>query len=738
MTDIADFEARVESARTDFAVASAQSDPQAGELFRTYWELLRDYNYAWTADAQQRLYESREVPASVTSEGDHVFARVIDEENNQAGLLPKWFADRAHETWGSDQLTEDRLWQVLAMDDWRSVRWSSEISPQAALSEINSLLSERAPEHDLAASVAPMVEDSATTMAPATAVPVVHASEPTSTSRTSGKTKLDIDTAVTERVLMMLSKGVVPWRKPWAASGGSLPRKMSNDTPYQGINALLLGMEAMEGEYTSPYWGTYKQVQALGGQVRKGEHHTMVIFFKANEREVTDDTGETITERRGAVRRSFQVFNAAQCDGLPERYVAIAPDTRTEHERNAACEEVVTAYLTNGGPQFRHFGDRAFYSPGRDAITIPELAAFTSPEEYYSTLFHEMTHSTGHASRLNREGVVENHRFGDALYSKEELVAEMGAAMACANLGIEQAATLENSAAYLASWISKLKGDTTLIFKAAAQAQRATTYMGFGAERALDPETTVEPEPISYELASIDGSGPGLDPLIANEVLHEQAEETQAVQLRAEEKLAGTPRQGVTELEAAIAAAHREVQARQVGGEIAALSSELAIQEAREEVVALENDLSYAKGRITDMRNGAVLAGGELRRFEAEARSEVSRAERIIADHNGGDPREFACRRLEYTMIEQRRAIRDAQPVSEEKERAEHHMATLEADYQVVIDQDADPTDLALALARVEDSNVVDLDWLQAQKAALSLVPPAKAIARSPAMGFSR
>lgn len=281
--------------------------------------------------------------------------------------------------------------------------------------------------------------------------------------------KQDVYAMVTDQVVKALESGTVPWRQPWQASG--FPKSMSTGKNYRGANVFLLGLTATTEGYSSPWWGTYKQIEERGGQVRKGEKSTLVVFWKKGTYSKPDADGEA-SEKSYVMLRYFRVFNAEQADGLPAKFYT-APDAQPIAPIDA-CDLIARGYI--GRPPVGHGGDRAFYSPSRDHIQMPARDAFKVSEEYYSTLFHEMTHSTGHASRLNREGIVEGHSFGDELYSKEELIAEMGAAMLCGLAGIENV-TLGNSAAYLASWVRVLKGDAKLVVSAAAAAQKAADHI---------------------------------------------------------------------------------------------------------------------------------------------------------------------------------------------------------------------------------------------------------------------
>jgi antirestriction protein ArdC len=292
---------------------------------------------------------------------------------------------------------------------------------------------------------------------------------------------------VTEKVLAAMAAGNVPWRKPWKDDGTGcfLPMSVSMSTrrPYRGVNVFLLAMAAMEAGYKSKWWGTYEQIQKHGGQVRKGAKSTLVIFWKRTESKRENEDGDEET-RRGFMLRYFSVFNAEQADWtdecpewLKDKPAPEQPDAGEAPEPLPIekAESIVSGY--EGAPPIKYNGSSAFYSPSKDIIGMPQRKSFGSPEEFYSTLFHEMTHSTGHAKRVGRDGVTENHFFGDEAYSKEELVAEMGAAFLCAEAGIENAAVLENSAAYLRHWTFKLKQEPKLVVQAAAQAQRAVDHV---------------------------------------------------------------------------------------------------------------------------------------------------------------------------------------------------------------------------------------------------------------------
>lgn len=268
---------------------------------------------------------------------------------------------------------------------------------------------------------------------------------------------------VTERILDALAKGVVPWRRPWQTD---MPRNLVSGREYRGVNVLLLSCQG----FASPCWLTFKQAKALGGSVKKGEKGTPVIFWRVYDGE--DENGKS---KKRFVLRYFTVFNVEQCEGLD----LPAAESRREVSPIAECEWIVAAYKEP--PAIRHAGQQACYSPSRDEVRMPAREAFGSDEEYYSTLFHELTHSTGHTSRLARKGVTDPTRFGSHDYSFEELVAECGAAFLAARAGIAPK-TIDNSAAYIASWTKRLTSEPRWIVDAAAQAAKAADRIAGAAE----------------------------------------------------------------------------------------------------------------------------------------------------------------------------------------------------------------------------------------------------------------
>jgi antirestriction protein ArdC len=293
---------------------------------------------------------------------------------------------------------------------------------------------------------------------------------------------MHVEEIITDRIVKLLEAGSVPWHKPWAnreTGADAFPRNAISKRHYRGINVFILASQS----YGSPYWLTYKETLKLGGHVRRGEHGTPIVFWKWLSKDIEKADGE-IEKRHFPMLRYYTVFNAEQTEGC--RLPADAKDGVTpEPSLNPieACEAVYANMpnrprLEHGATMAITRGRRpeAYYSPGADTVVMPRREAFDSPEFYYSVLFHELTHSTGAAHRLNRPTLNQALKFGDTNYSKEELTAEMGASFLAGHTGIEQV-TLANNAAYLASWIQALKGDAKLVIVAAAAAQKAVDFI---------------------------------------------------------------------------------------------------------------------------------------------------------------------------------------------------------------------------------------------------------------------
>jgi antirestriction protein ArdC len=244
--------------------------------------------------------------------------------------------------------------------------------------------------------------------------------------------------------------------------------------PYRGINHFLLSAS----KYVSPFWLTMHQANELGGHVRKGEESTIVVFWKVEDAtQSTEDLDSEETAgkaRRRFLLRYYRVFNLEQCE-LPQPALDKLPKVEThEHDPIEAAEKII-AGMPNP-PEIQYAGSKAFYSSITDRITLPPRERFVSAEEFYATALHEAVHSTGSQARLARESILEAAPFGSATYSREEMVAELGAAYLCAEAGISNA-VVENQAAYVAGWLKKLRDDRKLLIHAAAQAQHAADYI---------------------------------------------------------------------------------------------------------------------------------------------------------------------------------------------------------------------------------------------------------------------
>ena len=282
---------------------------------------------------------------------------------------------------------------------------------------------------------------------------------------------MDVHERVTERILEQLAKGVIPWRKTWH---GSTPMNYVSRKAYRGVNLMLL---PFGGE-----WLTFKQAKDAGGNVKKGEKASMIVFYKMMERE--DENGKKTTF---PFLQYSNVFHVSQCEGIPSKLEPVQTDENVARIENA--ERMIFAYVDRSGVTVNHVdgSDRACYSPSTDTITMPMIGQFESAEEYYSAVFHECGHSTGHRTRLDR--ITETAAFGSQTYCREELVAEMFACFMMNLAGIEIPETFENSAAYIAGWSKKLKEDVKAILNASGQAQKASDFfLGINADDSTQSE----------------------------------------------------------------------------------------------------------------------------------------------------------------------------------------------------------------------------------------------------------
>ncbi|WP_079524973.1 MULTISPECIES: ArdC family protein [Halobacillus] len=260
---------------------------------------------------------------------------------------------------------------------------------------------------------------------------------------------------ITNQIIKKLEEGTVPWKKPFK-NGVAINWKTQN--PYRGINTMLLE----GGEYA-----TFKQIKESGGKVKKGEKSQIVVFWKWLE--VEDE--ETEKEKKIPFLRYYRVFEInTQVEGLESKR-----DTESyNHNPIEEAEKIKREYVN--APSFSFISGAAYYKPFEDKVNVPPIKDFEDVNKYYSTLFHELIHSTGHKERLSREGITGTIKFGSENYSKEELIAELGASMLCGVTGIENT-TIDNSASYIQSWLRALKNDKTLIIRASQQAQKASDYI---------------------------------------------------------------------------------------------------------------------------------------------------------------------------------------------------------------------------------------------------------------------
>jgi antirestriction protein ArdC len=273
---------------------------------------------------------------------------------------------------------------------------------------------------------------------------------------------------VTAKVIESLKNGKAPWRRTWATNGAGAHANLSTKKPYRGGNVFMLACSGFD----SPWWLTFKQAKAMGGQVRKGESGTPLMFWNFIKKK-DPVTGLVVDEF--PMLRYFTVFNVEQIDGLEDKIPKVETKERSLFEQNADCDALVEAMPDR--PRIDHGGDRACYAPRTDRVKMPEKDQFDESAAYYSTLFHELIHSTGHAKRVGRKGIEDFDGFGSQQYSKEELIAEMGAAFLCGITGIDNDRTIENTGAYLRNWAEKLEDDPKLFAQAGSAAQKAVDFM---------------------------------------------------------------------------------------------------------------------------------------------------------------------------------------------------------------------------------------------------------------------
>jgi len=287
------------------------------------------------------------------------------------------------------------------------------------------------------------------------------------------KAKKDTYQVITDRIIEALEGGRIPWEKPW--TGGHAPANMVSKKEYQGLNIVMLGCSP----HASRWFLTFNQAKKINEKafVKKGERGYPIVFWKFLD--IKDKEDETKTKRVPFLRYST-VFNVEQFEGI-EAPVDDKPVSEfTPIER---AEKIWAGY--KGRPELNHNVQRACYSPSQDVITMPKQNTFKNPESYYATLFHEMTHSTGHENRLNRTEIVNCSFFGDAVYSREELTAEFGASFLNGEAGIETPELDRNSASYIQGWLGALRGDKKMLVSASSKAKKAVQYILTGKKESV-------------------------------------------------------------------------------------------------------------------------------------------------------------------------------------------------------------------------------------------------------------
>ena len=280
----------------------------------------------------------------------------------------------------------------------------------------------------------------------------------------------DIYSEVTNAIIAELENGIIPWHKPWCGvRSGAISH--ATGKAYSLLNQFML----KPGEYL-----TFNQVKKEGGKVKKGAKARMVVFWKVITKQKTDDNGQPVTNAEGQpimehlpFLRYFNVFHIDDCEGIEPKWKDKLPSPNAQPIETA--EATLADYVKRSGVGFENVKqDKAYYSPSSDRIVLPLVEQFPEIAEYYSTAFHEATHSTGHKSRLNRfTGDAAAAMFGSANYSKEELVAELGSACIMHDLGIETKGAFKNSAAYIQNWLQVLRNDKRMIVNAASKADKA-------------------------------------------------------------------------------------------------------------------------------------------------------------------------------------------------------------------------------------------------------------------------
>lgn len=297
------------------------------------------------------------------------------------------------------------------------------------------------------------------------------------TNSVKERIKVDFYQEVTNKIIALLEKGVTPWRCTWNKYG--LARNYATGHTYTGINAFLMNLSP----HPIPLFMSFKQAKAKGGKIKKGSKSERVYFYKPlfkdkDENFIKIDQARSLKGLGEEVQvvpmlKYYSIFNVDDIEGIE---IDIPEMELKDHQKIEKCEAIIKN-VPNAPEYIFEDANKAYYAPASDKLNMPAIGQFETAEDYYCTFFHELTHATGHQSRLNRKGITDLNPFGSAGYSREELVAEMGASFLSAQVGINYDGLTENSAAYLQGWLKVLKADKKLIFKAAAEAQKATDYI---------------------------------------------------------------------------------------------------------------------------------------------------------------------------------------------------------------------------------------------------------------------
>ena len=273
---------------------------------------------------------------------------------------------------------------------------------------------------------------------------------------------------ITDKIIAMMEKGIVPWTKPWVCGGGIV--SYATGKPYSLLNRMLLDRP---GAYV-----TFHQVQEAGGRIRKGAKAQKIYFYQPTVIDTSEEIdGKIVVKQKTSfILKKFNVFHYSTTEGLEPRWT-VNETVGKGNKPDEKAEKIVQEYLHREGVKllYKEF-DKAFYSPSNDLIQIPPIKNFRSSNGFYSVLFHEMTHSTGNTKRLDRF-IQGPQPFGSEDYSKEELIAEMGSAMLLANCGLATETTHTNNAAYIQNWLANIKGNVQLVVNAASKAEKAVNFI---------------------------------------------------------------------------------------------------------------------------------------------------------------------------------------------------------------------------------------------------------------------